>query len=293
MLNVTVVNPQAAGHVGVFPCPSGGDVPNVSSVNYLAGQVTANAVLTGVDLNDGSVCVYTHATTDVIIDVVGWTQGPDLAGVLELSQSEFTLASIDDHDPIPVTVTGPAGHFRDEEVVIVRPVGTDWSMEIRYVEVDGDTLSSPIDFSMFPQCGGPVDSVEWEVKVNGATTSEPLTLNRPADCPAARDLEWSVDPTSVGATESVQIGLTAPGSEFVVYVCPEGWTITGNACLWLDGGPWQLDDPDGSIVLDATVPCYVEPGDYELVHEEVGSPLVVTRGPSITVTTPAECPGME
>ncbi|MEZ5295111.1 MAG: hypothetical protein R2697_02200 [Ilumatobacteraceae bacterium] len=67
-LNVTAVAPSAAGHLTVFPC--GGGVPNASNVNYTAGQVVPNAVLSRVGV-DGKVCVYSHAETDLIVDVNG------------------------------------------------------------------------------------------------------------------------------------------------------------------------------------------------------------------------------
>ena len=68
MLNVTVVAPQAAGHVTVWPCDAG--QPTASSLNYTPGSVVANAVLSKLD-GSGRVCIYTHATTHLIVDVTG------------------------------------------------------------------------------------------------------------------------------------------------------------------------------------------------------------------------------
>jgi photosystem II stability/assembly factor-like uncharacterized protein len=66
IVNVTATEPQAAGYVTVFPC----DVsrPNSSNLNYIAGQTVANAVTTRVSAN-GTICLYTLATTHLIVDV--------------------------------------------------------------------------------------------------------------------------------------------------------------------------------------------------------------------------------
>ena len=70
MLNVTAVGPVAAGFLTVFPC--GSSRPIASSVNYAAGDVVPNAVLAKVGAG-GKVCIYTLQSTDVIVDVTGYT----------------------------------------------------------------------------------------------------------------------------------------------------------------------------------------------------------------------------
>jgi hypothetical protein len=68
-LNVTVVRPDTAGHVTVFPC--GVAEPNASTVNFAAGEVIANAALTQTGAG-GKVCVASSSTTDLVVDVNGW-----------------------------------------------------------------------------------------------------------------------------------------------------------------------------------------------------------------------------
>jgi 5'-nucleotidase len=66
-LNVTAVDPSAPGFIMVFDC----DQPrpeNASNVNYLAGQVSPNAVFANVS-SAGTVCLYTLAETDIVVDV--------------------------------------------------------------------------------------------------------------------------------------------------------------------------------------------------------------------------------
>jgi hypothetical protein len=68
-LNVTVDNPVASGFVTVYPC--GSPLPLVSSVNYVAGQTVANAVIAPLAA-DGKVCFYSNVQTDIIVDINGW-----------------------------------------------------------------------------------------------------------------------------------------------------------------------------------------------------------------------------
>jgi hypothetical protein len=68
-LNVTVVQASAKGDIKVFPC--GAAKPNTSTQNYTAGQTIPNAVLSKVG-TDGRVCIYTTASTYLVVDVSGW-----------------------------------------------------------------------------------------------------------------------------------------------------------------------------------------------------------------------------
>jgi hypothetical protein len=67
-LNVTVTNPEASGFVTVYAC---GTREAVSSVNYVAGQTVANAVISPVSAT-GTVCFYSSAPTDIVVDINGW-----------------------------------------------------------------------------------------------------------------------------------------------------------------------------------------------------------------------------
>lgn len=68
-LNVTAVNSISAGFLTIFPC----DVaqPEASNVNYLAGNVVPNGVITPVSAS-GEICIFTFAETDIIVDLSGW-----------------------------------------------------------------------------------------------------------------------------------------------------------------------------------------------------------------------------
>jgi hypothetical protein len=71
-LNVTVVNPEAAGFVTVWPCSAAR--PNASNLNFVAGQVVPNNVVAPIG-DQGSVCFYSSQSTDIIVDVSGYFTG--------------------------------------------------------------------------------------------------------------------------------------------------------------------------------------------------------------------------
>lgn len=70
-LNVTVTNPQQAGHLTVFP--SGQTAPTTSNLNFSAGQTIANSVIIPIGA-DGKIDIRNGAWagTDVVVDVVGY-----------------------------------------------------------------------------------------------------------------------------------------------------------------------------------------------------------------------------
>ncbi|MFK7917949.1 MAG: hypothetical protein AB8G14_07720, partial [Ilumatobacter sp.] len=64
-LNVTAIRPDARGFLTIYPCTD--DRPNTSNVNYAAGDIAPNAVLAKLS-ETGTICVFTTATTHLIID---------------------------------------------------------------------------------------------------------------------------------------------------------------------------------------------------------------------------------
>ena len=69
VLNVTVTAPAGAGFVTVYPC--GLPVPTASNLNFVGGQTVANAVASKLSA-DGKACLFTSATTHLIVDVGGY-----------------------------------------------------------------------------------------------------------------------------------------------------------------------------------------------------------------------------
>lgn len=75
VMNMTVTNPDAPGHLTVFPSDLSSP-PNSSNLNYVAGQTVPNLTIPKVG-TDGAVGIFTQgANTDVIADVAGYFIGP-------------------------------------------------------------------------------------------------------------------------------------------------------------------------------------------------------------------------
>ncbi len=72
VLNITAVG-AATGWVTMHP--RGTDRPLASQLNYSAGRAVANATVSAVGAG-GDMCLYTAGNTDLIIDVVGYLNGP-------------------------------------------------------------------------------------------------------------------------------------------------------------------------------------------------------------------------
>lgn len=69
VLNVTIVDARGPGFLTVHPCNE--PRPNAANLNYVAGSVVPNAVVAQPG-PDGRVCLYTLASTDLVVDVNGY-----------------------------------------------------------------------------------------------------------------------------------------------------------------------------------------------------------------------------
>lgn len=116
-LNVTVAQPEDFGYVTVYPC---GTRPGVSSVNYVAGQVVANAVIAPVS-DDGEICLYSFADTHVVVDINGYF--PDGSG--------FTAV-----DPGRVFDTRPTEE-QGLRVVTKEKIGGATVLTVKVTDIDG------------------------------------------------------------------------------------------------------------------------------------------------------------
>lgn len=70
-LNLTATESVAQGYVTVFPC--GGEPPGTSNLNLVPGRTIANAAMVRLSAR-GSVCLFTSAPTQLIVDVGGGTR---------------------------------------------------------------------------------------------------------------------------------------------------------------------------------------------------------------------------
>ena len=72
-LNVTVVNPSAAGFLTVWPADA--PRPDASNLNFVAGQIVPNMVTVGLSASGAISLFNARGATDVIVDVAGWYDG--------------------------------------------------------------------------------------------------------------------------------------------------------------------------------------------------------------------------
>lgn len=135
IVEVTVVGPSGPGYVTVHPC--GTTLPTASALNYTTGVDVANEVFA--DLSDsGSLCVYTFAETDLLIDVVGYVLPFDSVQLMEparIAESRPGATTIDGQSEgfgrtspgstTTVKVAGRAGVPSDISAAIVNVAAVD------------------------------------------------------------------------------------------------------------------------------------------------------------------------
>lgn len=76
LLNITGVTPAADGYITAYPCDQAR--PTVSNLNPARNQIVANQAAVTLAA-DGSVCLYSYATTDLVVDLNGYFSGTGAA----------------------------------------------------------------------------------------------------------------------------------------------------------------------------------------------------------------------
>jgi hypothetical protein len=75
VLNLTVTEPAADGFLTVYPGPCNpANRPLTSNVNFVKGQTVANLVVAALG-TDGSVCVFSNTSSQIVVDAAGWLAG--------------------------------------------------------------------------------------------------------------------------------------------------------------------------------------------------------------------------
>lgn len=109
LVNLTAVTPDADGYLTLYPC---GERPGTSTINYAAGQFTPNGAI--VPLSDtGSVCIYSLAASDVLLDVSGFVPA-DAEGVDPVTPVRLVDTRADD-----------SGRVDAETLIEVQVAGTE------------------------------------------------------------------------------------------------------------------------------------------------------------------------
>ena len=148
ILNVTVTGALGSGYLTAYP--SGVAVPDTSNVNFVAGQTIPNAVVVGVG-PDGSVCLFTSASTHVIVDVTGYLSGAGSPS----SSTSCTPGRDPAPGPSPGPSPGPVGVAARLVAAVdtLRFVGTD-RVAVWVCRVPSDSTGfadNPLTVSVTPQ----------------------------------------------------------------------------------------------------------------------------------------------
>ena len=80
---MTAVKPATDGYLTVWPC--GAPMPSTSNLNYSPGENTAGLVISKVGA-EGTVCVYTSAAVQLVVDVNGYSLGSGLISIQPVRQ---------------------------------------------------------------------------------------------------------------------------------------------------------------------------------------------------------------
>lgn len=104
-VNLTAVEPSRAGFLTAYPCDR--VRPTTSNVNFLAGEIRPNHVVVG--LGAGSrLCVFSSATTDVVVDLEGAFVPSGALRLTPLSPTRLVDTRVTGRAD-PVVVAMPAG----------------------------------------------------------------------------------------------------------------------------------------------------------------------------------------
>ncbi|HSL75113.1 MAG TPA: hypothetical protein VK853_11620 [Ilumatobacteraceae bacterium] len=229
--NVTVAEPAMAGFVSVFPC---GSWPGTSSLNYAAGEVVANEVIAKLSAT-GSICVYTMATTHVVVDAVGYLV-PNVESIPAAGAVEFAV--VDGN----LVGTWPAGSFEvdkgdnlttlfDLTVAAGAPVG-EYTMTLNLVDLDGvaDTATDVARVNVLAAEPTALWDSTAEYVALGSYFSMTARVFNPVTELAGASLRFTIVPPS-----------DEPGLAATAYSEAVGMPLTlsgGNLV-----GVWALDDP--------------------------------------------------
>ena len=115
--NVTLVGAAAAGFATVFPC---GTRPDASSVNYLAltNEAVANEVIAKLSPT-GSICVYTSAQANVLVDVAGYVPATsDFVSLTPVRLADTRPTPVAAGQVLTVPIAGRGGVPADAKAVV-------------------------------------------------------------------------------------------------------------------------------------------------------------------------------
>lgn len=116
-VNVTAVAPASTGFLTLFPC--GEQIPNASTLNFAPGAIVPNSAVVKIGAT-GTICIYSNADTDVILDVNGYHDG---SGVVRFFEPARVLETRSGPDLGTADGTFSGGGLRPADSVLELPIG--------------------------------------------------------------------------------------------------------------------------------------------------------------------------
>ncbi len=227
-VNVTVAQASAAGFATVWPCDA--DRPNASNVNFEAGIPTGNGVVAPVG-SGGTICVYTSATAEVLIDLAGYFDG-STSDTDDPADAAFVAATptrlVDTRNAIGV----PTGRIAPS---------TPLQVEVHGAQLDAGTSSGSLTVP------DDASAVAMNVTIVGASSSGFATV-WPCDAsrPNASNVNFTagqnransvIAPIGVDGTVCVHVSASA---DIIVDVA--GWFRGGDDASFVGAVPERLVD---------------------------------------------------
>ncbi len=203
--NFTVAGSDTAGYLSVWNCST--DRPTVSTLNFAAGEVAPNGASVPLDAN-GGICVFSSASTDLIVDVNGYyvsTASGRLASVTptRLIDTRIPLGApgrLTAGSTTALRVTGVAGIPTGASAVMLN-VTSIWPTDPGYVTVYPCDAGRPFVSSLNP--------VPYSVKPNNVVA--PVAKDGTVCVYVSTDVDLVVDVTGyVKSSASLQYTPSAP-----------------------------------------------------------------------------------
>ena len=154
--NVTVVDPAAASYLTAWNCSP--DRPAASTVNFGAGDTTANAATIGLDAG-GGMCVYSPVATNLVVDVTGAMTATATGRFSPLTPQRlmdtrvgFGATRLDAGQTVELQVAGNAGVPADATAVTMNLTSVD-AAAAGYVTAYPCDAQRPVVSNLNPQPG--------------------------------------------------------------------------------------------------------------------------------------------
>lgn len=171
-VNVTIARSVGPGFATVWPC--GSERPNASNVNFQTNTPTGNGVVAPVG-EDGTICIHTSVTADVIVDLAGYFEDTVLeAAVADEDEPDAVDAEVASDGDVPL---GPAfvaatpTRLIDTRNSIGGPSGT----------IDpSEPLELPVVGARLDAANGAGAAVELTVPDDASAVAMNLTIVRPS-----------------------------------------------------------------------------------------------------------------